>query len=161
MIPDQEDPLEKGLATYSRILTWRVPWMRSLGGYSPSGHKESGRTEETEHTHTHTHTQPHTHTHTQPHTHTHTHTQPHTHTHTHTQPHTHTHTHTPRHFIALLNLKERLLYFIFYGEKKNFPYQNTGKSHEKNRHLIFDLFVKITTKPLAVSLGDATLTIFF
>ena len=23
---DQEDPLEKGMATYSSILTWRIPW---------------------------------------------------------------------------------------------------------------------------------------
>ena len=24
----QEDPLEKGMATYSSILTWRIPWGR-------------------------------------------------------------------------------------------------------------------------------------
>ena len=24
--PDQEDPLEKGTATYSSVLTWRIPW---------------------------------------------------------------------------------------------------------------------------------------
>ena len=35
----QEDPLEEGVATHSRILAWRIPW-RSLEGYSPSGHKE-------------------------------------------------------------------------------------------------------------------------
>ena len=23
---DQEDPLEKGTATYSSVLTWRIPW---------------------------------------------------------------------------------------------------------------------------------------
>ena len=23
----QEDPLEKGMATYSSILAWRIPWM--------------------------------------------------------------------------------------------------------------------------------------
>ena len=23
---DQEDPLEKGMATHSSILTWRIPW---------------------------------------------------------------------------------------------------------------------------------------
>ena len=23
---DQEDPLEKGMATHSGILTWRIPW---------------------------------------------------------------------------------------------------------------------------------------
>ena len=28
----QEDPLEKGLATHSSILTWRVPWTEEPGG---------------------------------------------------------------------------------------------------------------------------------
>ena len=41
----QEDPLQKGLATHSNILTWRIPWMRSLVGYSPCGHKELDTTE--------------------------------------------------------------------------------------------------------------------
>ena len=31
----QEDPLEEGMATYSVILTWRIPWMEGLTGYSP------------------------------------------------------------------------------------------------------------------------------
>ena len=31
---DQEDPLEKGMATHSSILAWRIP-QRSLVGYSP------------------------------------------------------------------------------------------------------------------------------
>ena len=26
----QEDPLEKGMATYSSILAWEIPWTRSL-----------------------------------------------------------------------------------------------------------------------------------
>ena len=34
-----EDPLEKGKATHSSILAWRIPWR------SPWGHKESDRTE--------------------------------------------------------------------------------------------------------------------
>ena len=34
-----EDPLEKGKATHSRILAWRIPWT------SPCGHKESDMTE--------------------------------------------------------------------------------------------------------------------
>ena len=42
--PGQEDPLEKGMATHSSILAWRIP-MRSLAGYNPWGHKESGVTE--------------------------------------------------------------------------------------------------------------------
>ena len=39
-----EDPLEKGMATHSSILAWRIP-QRSLAGYSPWGHKESDTTE--------------------------------------------------------------------------------------------------------------------
>ena len=30
----REDPLEKGTATHSSILAWRIPWQRSLEGYS-------------------------------------------------------------------------------------------------------------------------------
>ena len=37
---DWEDPLEKGMATHSSILAWRIP-----PGYSPWGHKESDVTE--------------------------------------------------------------------------------------------------------------------
>ena len=40
-----EDPLEKEMATYSSILTWRIPWTRSLAGYSPWGRKELDTTE--------------------------------------------------------------------------------------------------------------------
>ena len=28
----QEDPLEKGMATSSSILAWRIPWMEGPGG---------------------------------------------------------------------------------------------------------------------------------
>ena len=34
----QEDPLEKGMATHSRILAWRIPWMEEPA--SPKGCKE-------------------------------------------------------------------------------------------------------------------------
>ena len=27
-----EDPLEKGMATHSRILAWRIPWTEEAGG---------------------------------------------------------------------------------------------------------------------------------
>ena len=27
----QEDPLEKGMATHSNILTWRIPWTEEAG----------------------------------------------------------------------------------------------------------------------------------
>ena len=44
-----EDPLEEGMATYSSILAWRIPWTEKPGRlYSPWGCKESGtRTEAT------------------------------------------------------------------------------------------------------------------
>ena len=35
----QEDPLEKGMATHSRILAWRIPWTEEPGG-SPWSCKE-------------------------------------------------------------------------------------------------------------------------
>ena len=43
---NQEDSLEKEMATHSSILAWRIPWTdRSLAGYSPQGHKELDITE--------------------------------------------------------------------------------------------------------------------
>ena len=33
----QKDALEKETATHSSILAWRIPWERSLVGYSPWG----------------------------------------------------------------------------------------------------------------------------
>ena len=41
---DQEDPLEKEIATHSSILAWRIP-QRSLVGYSPWGGEELDTTE--------------------------------------------------------------------------------------------------------------------
>ena len=41
-----EDLLEKGMATYSSILAWKIPGQRSLVGYSPWGRKESDMTEQ-------------------------------------------------------------------------------------------------------------------
>ena len=42
-----EDPLEKGTATHSTILAWRIPWTEEPGRlYSPRGHKESDTTEQ-------------------------------------------------------------------------------------------------------------------
>ena len=35
----REDPLEKGMATHSSILAWRIPWTEEP--YSPWGRKES------------------------------------------------------------------------------------------------------------------------
>ena len=34
---DQEDPLEKGRATHSTILTWRIPWTEEPGGLQSMG----------------------------------------------------------------------------------------------------------------------------
>ena len=41
-----EDPLEEGMATYTSILAWRIPWTEEAGRlYSPlqTGCKESDR----------------------------------------------------------------------------------------------------------------------
>ena len=40
-----EDPLEKGMATDSSVLAWKIPWKRNLAGYSPWCHKKSDSTE--------------------------------------------------------------------------------------------------------------------
>jgi len=40
----QEDPLEDGTATHSSILTWKIPWIEELVGYSPWDRKESDTT---------------------------------------------------------------------------------------------------------------------
>ena len=32
-----EDPLEKGMATLSSILAWRIPWTEESGGLQPHG----------------------------------------------------------------------------------------------------------------------------
>ena len=44
-----EDPLEKGTATHSGILAWRIPWTEELGGLQstyPWDLKESNMTEQ-------------------------------------------------------------------------------------------------------------------
>ena len=33
----QEDPMEKGMATHSSILTWRIPWTEEPGGLPSTG----------------------------------------------------------------------------------------------------------------------------
>ena len=33
----EEDPLEKGMATYSSILAWRIPWAEEPGGLQSPG----------------------------------------------------------------------------------------------------------------------------
>ena len=49
----REDPLEKGMATHSSILVWKIPWTEALAGCSPKGCKESDMTEATKHAHRH------------------------------------------------------------------------------------------------------------
>ena len=41
----QEDPLDKGMATHSSILAWRIPQSEEPAGYSPWGCKELDMTE--------------------------------------------------------------------------------------------------------------------
>ena len=41
----QEDPLEKGMATHSSVLAWRIPWTQEPGGLQSMGLQESDTTE--------------------------------------------------------------------------------------------------------------------
>ena len=41
----REDPLEKGKATHSSNLAWRIPWTEEPGGLRSMGPKESDTTE--------------------------------------------------------------------------------------------------------------------
>ena len=45
----QEDPLEKGMATHSSILAWRIPWTEETDGEQSMGLQGVGQTEVTEH----------------------------------------------------------------------------------------------------------------
>ena len=38
----QEDPLEKGMATHSRILAWRIPWVEGPNGLQSMGSHRVG-----------------------------------------------------------------------------------------------------------------------
>jgi len=38
----QEDPLEKGMATHSSILTWEIPWMEEPGRLQSMGSQRGG-----------------------------------------------------------------------------------------------------------------------
>ena len=38
----QEDPLEKGMATHSSILAWRIPWTEEPGGLQSMGLQRVG-----------------------------------------------------------------------------------------------------------------------
>ena len=43
-LPGQEDPLEKGKASHSSILAWRIPWSEEPGGLQSVGLQESDAT---------------------------------------------------------------------------------------------------------------------
>ena len=49
LIPGQEDALEKGMATHSSTLAWRITWIEEPGGLQPI---KSQRVDTTERTHT-------------------------------------------------------------------------------------------------------------
>ena len=38
----QEDPLEKEIAAYSSILSWKIPWTEECGGLQSSGLQRVG-----------------------------------------------------------------------------------------------------------------------
>ena len=44
---DQEDPLEKGMATHSSILAWKIPWTEEPGRLQSSGLQRISMTEHT------------------------------------------------------------------------------------------------------------------
>ena len=41
-IPGQEDSLEEGMATHSRIIAWRIPWTEEPGRLQPMGSQRVG-----------------------------------------------------------------------------------------------------------------------
>ena len=41
-----EDPLEKGIATHSSIIAWRIPWTEEPGRLQSMGSQESDVTEQ-------------------------------------------------------------------------------------------------------------------
>ena len=44
----QEDPLEKEMATHSRILAWKIPWTEDPDGLHPMGSQRAGHNSTTE-----------------------------------------------------------------------------------------------------------------
>ena len=45
----QEDPLEKGMATHSSILAWKIPWTEEPGGLQSTGLQKLDTTEQLNH----------------------------------------------------------------------------------------------------------------
>ena len=52
LIPGSGRSLEKGMATHSSVLAWRIPRTEEPGGLQSMGHRESDMTEQLTHTHT-------------------------------------------------------------------------------------------------------------
>ena len=52
--------MEKGIATYSSIPAWRIPWTEEPGGLQSMGSQRVGRDWAGAHMHTHIHTHSHT-----------------------------------------------------------------------------------------------------
>ena len=46
MIPGQEDPLEKEMATHTNVLAWEIPWTEEPHELQSRGGKESDMTEQ-------------------------------------------------------------------------------------------------------------------
>ena len=40
--PGQEEPLEKGMATHSSVLAWRISWTEEPGGLQSMGSQRAG-----------------------------------------------------------------------------------------------------------------------
>ena len=47
LIPGSEEPLEKGTATHSSILAWRIPWTEEPGVLRSMGLQKSDKTQVT------------------------------------------------------------------------------------------------------------------
>ena len=61
----REDPLERGRATHSSCIAWRIPWTKNPGGLQSTGSQRvRHHLSDWVHTHTNTHIHTHTHTHT-------------------------------------------------------------------------------------------------
>ena len=50
---EQENPVEKEMATHSSILAWEIPWTEEPGGLQFMGSQRAGHDWATEHSHTH------------------------------------------------------------------------------------------------------------
>ena len=55
--PDWEDPLEKGMATHSSILAWKISWIEEPGRLQSMGSHRVEHNWATKYTYTHAHTQ--------------------------------------------------------------------------------------------------------